>query len=110
MGLDIYILTDLPEQHVPRQYQNYLDFGIKGWWLVPYVRTFGNFKDGCGSINISNYLKVSVPSWETVEEYVKGEYPNDYSRIWTKEDHESFVAALKYFATNDFDSYLQYDC
>lgn len=109
MGLDIYISTNLAEQYVPKKYQQYTDFGIKGWWLVPYVRTFGNFRDGCGCINISTYLNVSVPSWETIEEYVKGEYPNNYNTIWTKEDHENFIAALKYFAANDYDSYLQYD-
>lgn len=109
MGLDIYIITDLSERFVPKQYHQLMDFGIKGWWLVPYVRTFGDFEEGIGSICVSNYLKDHMPSWASVEEYLKAEYPNNYSKVWSKEDHESFVNALVYFANNDYDCCLQYD-
>lgn len=109
MGLDLYINSDLPEQSIPTRYHQYLDSGIKGWWLVPYVRTFGHFKDGIGCIGVSDYLQGVIPSWETVEEYLKGEYPNNYSKIWTKQDHDNFIDALQYFADNNCDSYLRYN-
>lgn len=110
MGLDVCVTTDLPVESIPSEYRQYIDLGIKGWWLKPYVSGFGYFDEGVGDINIYTYIINHLPSWKDVQEHLKEEYPEDYETVWTEADHICFINALLYFYVNDRNSSLAYSC
>lgn len=101
MGLTIYIATDKPG---PDKYRFYEDDGIKGKWLRPYVKC-RNIDDGMSAIHITKYLNL-CPEWDVVYS-INNE--RGLSNCWTKEQHEHFLEALRFYAKHDPKSMITMD-
>lgn len=86
-----YDLSTVPE--VPKQHRRFLYDGYNT------IQIYQNYMRDDHYLDSAEAVAHDFPSWERIEKY----YLTDESKkYWTKEDHDSFHEAMKWFASKGY--------